>query len=368
MGAPLHGLRVVEFENIGPIPHGAMLLADLGADVVRVARRDRAKDSPFGDYGRFTHVLRGRTTVYADLKDPAHHALVSDLVACTDVLLEGFRPGVMERLGLGPDACTVANPRLVYARMTGWGQDGPRAHLPGHDINYLSLTGALHAIGPADRPVPPLSFVGDYGGGSMFLMLGVLAALWERERTGCGTVVDAAMVDGVAALLQPILELRASGSWSDVRHDNVVDGASPYYRTYECSDGGFMAVGAVEVRFYQVLVGQLGLDPATLPDRDDRGRWDELAGILEAKFREHSRDHWTAVFGDTDACVTPVLTFEEAPDDDHISHRAALVRTAAGIVSAPAPRLGPAAQPLPGAGSVSELRTVLTAWQGAGTT
>ncbi len=225
MNGPLTGLRVVELGSIGPGPHAAMVLSDLGAEVVRVVR----PSTPVEEYTRTTHVLRGRTAILADLKSPADVLKVRGLVERADVLIEGFRPGVTERLGLGPEDCLDVNPGLVYARMTGWGQSGPLASTAGHDINYISITGALHAIGPANAPVPPLNLVGDYGGGSMFLLAGVLAALWDRERSGVGQVVDAAMVDGVAALIQPILELRATGDWSDLRESNMLDGGAPYY-------------------------------------------------------------------------------------------------------------------------------------------
>jgi alpha-methylacyl-CoA racemase len=242
MAGPLTGLCVVELAGLGPAPHAAMVLADLGADVVRVERPEGASPGPGGR----DVLLRGRTLVEADLKDPADRDRVMALAERADVLLEGFRPGVAERLGLGPDDCLGRNPRLVYGRMTGWGQDGPLAPRAGHDINYLALTGALHAVGRAgQRPVPPLNLVGDFGGGSMLLLTGVLAALWERERSGRGQVVDAAMVDGVGVLLQMSWSLRGLGLWSDDRGRNLLDGGAPFYDTYECVDGHFVAVGAL---------------------------------------------------------------------------------------------------------------------------
>ncbi|SCC66968.1 MULTISPECIES: CaiB/BaiF CoA transferase family protein [Rhodococcus] len=334
MNGPLRGLRVVELAGIGPGPHAAMMLSDLGADVVRVVR----PSTPEGEYTTTSHVLRGRTTVLADLKISEDVERVRNLVALADVLIEGFRPGVAERLGLGPDEFTTSNPRLVYARMTGWGQSGPLANTAGHDINYISLTGALDAIGPAETPLPPLNLVGDYGGGSMFLITGILAALHERHSSGIGQVVDAAMIDGISALVQPIHELRAIGQWKDSRAQNVLDGAAPFYRTYECSDGRFMAVGAVEPQFWALVMAGLGLDASSIPDRDDRSMWPELCTTLAAVFRKHDRDHWVDVFDGTDACVTPVLTFGEASAHPHITARGALVGTGTDVVAASAPR------------------------------
>ena len=337
MSKPLDGLRVVEMEGIGPGPHAAMMLADMGADVVRVARPN-STDAEFTARTAGAYTMRNRTTVTADLKDSGQRDAVISLLDRADVLLEGMRPGVMERLGLGPVERLASNPRLVYARMTGWGQHGPLATAAGHDINYISLTGALHAIGAADRPVPPMNMVGDFGGGSMFLVTGILAALLERTRTGLGQVIDAAMVDGAAALIQPILELRAQGRWNDVRENNLLDGAAPFYRTYECSDGKFMAVGSVEPQFWARAVAGLGLDVDHLPEQLDDTQWPRVAGILAAAFRRRTRDEWAKIFADIDACVTPVLTFAEAPDHPHIASRRTLVAVPGGVIAAPAPR------------------------------
>jgi alpha-methylacyl-CoA racemase len=335
MSGPLHGLRIVELAGIGPGPHAAMMLGDLGAEIVRVVR----PSAPESEYALTSHVLRGRTTVLADLKDPDDVARVRGLVAFADVLIEGFRPGVAERLGLGPDELTADNPRLVYGRMTGWGQTGPLAATAGHDINYISLTGALDAIGSAENPLPPLNLVGDFGGGSMFLVTGILAALHERHSSGLGQVVDCAMVDGVSALLQPIHELRAMGLWDDGRERNLLDGGAPFYRTYRCSDGRFMAVGAVEPQFWAMVLDGLGLDAAALPDRDDRSTWPGLCDTLAAAFAERDRDHWVKVFDGTDACVTPVLTFTEAPAHPHVAARGSLVATVGtDVVAGSAPR------------------------------
>jgi alpha-methylacyl-CoA racemase len=311
-----------------------MVLADLGAEVVRVVR----PSAPPEEYTVTTHVLRGRRTVLADLKHADDAAAVRALIGRADVLIEPFRPGVLERLGFAPAVCWESNPGLVVGRMTGWGQDGPLASSAGHDINYISLTGALHAIGPADHPCPPLNLVGDFGGGTMFLVTGILAALFERQRSGRGQVVDAAMVDGVGVLVQSLLELRSTGLWNDERHNNLLDGAAPYYRTYRCSDGRFVAVGAMEPQFYALLLDGLGLAGRELPDQNDRTRWPELSKLFEDVFAEHSRDHWITVFVGTDACVTPVLTFEEAPDHPHVAARGSLTRAGGGVVSAAAPR------------------------------
>ncbi|GAA5061996.1 alpha-methylacyl-CoA racemase [Thermocatellispora tengchongensis] len=359
---PLTGLRVVELAAIGPVPHAAMILADLGADVVRVERPSGGLDLAAG---RPDHLLRGRRSVHADLKTPAGRDIVRRLAARADVLLEGFRPGVAERLGVGPDECRRANHRLVYARMTGWGQTGPLARRAGHDINYLSLTGVLHAIGPPDgRPVPPLNLVGDYGGGSMMLLTGVLAALWERGRSGEGQVIDCAMVDGVSVLGQVLWALTGVGQWQTRRGANLLDGGAPFYDTYRCRDGRYVAVGALEPRFYSALLAGLGLDPADLPGQMDREGWPTLRARFAATFRTQPRDHWARVFAGTDACVTPVLTLEEVAAHPHIAARRTIIEVDGVPQPAPAPRFSrtPPAPPrsLPdGAGTES----VLTDWE-----
>ncbi|MEH3156180.1 MAG: CaiB/BaiF CoA-transferase family protein [Gordonia paraffinivorans] len=319
---PLGGVRVVEFAGIGPGPHASMLLADLGADVVRVQRagtlpaEGRAADQ----------LLRGRSAVVeADLKSADDKAEILRLVERADVVVEGFRPGVMERLGLGPDELLERNPRLVYGRMTGWGQEGPLSDRAGHDINYISLTGMLHAIGRADeRPVPPLNLVGDFGGGSMFLVVGVLAALVERGVSGRGQVVDAAMVDGASVLGQMMWAFRGTGLWQDRRGVNLLDTGAPYYEVYETSDGRYMAVGAIEPQFYAQLIQGLGLADADLPDQNDLARWPELRARFTETFATRTRDEWAAVFDGTDACTTPVLDFTEAPAHPHLAARGTL--------------------------------------------
>lgn len=341
---PLHGVRVVELAGIGPGPHAAMLLADLGADVVRVDRAGRLPAQP----GQSDQLLRGRRTVAADLKDPADVERVLGLVERSDVLIEGFRPGVTERMGLGPDDCLARNPKLVYGRMTGWGQDGPMAARAGHDMNYISLTGVLHAIGrKGERPVPPLNLVGDFGGGSMFLVFGILAALHESTVSGRGQVVDAAMVDGASLLAQMMWSWRGTGLWSDERGVNILDGGAPYYDTYECSDGRYFAVGAIEPPFWAHLLDGLGLDPDAVPGQNDRARWPELREILTEAFAAKTRDEWTAVFDGTDACATPVLTFAEAEQNPHVAARGILEEIDGVVQPMPAPRFSrtPASTP-----------------------
>ena len=343
---PLDGLRVVELAGIGPVPHAGMVLADLGADVVRI-------DRPSGGLrlappGAPDPMLRGRRRVSANLKEEAGRETVLRLAAQADVLLEGLRPGVTERLGIGPADCHRRNPRLVYARMSGWGQDGPLAQRAGHDINFISLTGVLHAIGRAgERPVPPLNLVGDFGGGSMLLLTGVLAALWEAQRSGQGQVVDAAMIDGASLLAQMVWGLLPHGGWADERGVNLLDGAAPFYDTYICSDGRYVAVGAIEPQFYRELLAGLGLTAGELPDQLDRGRWPELKARFTQAFAARPRDEWVKVFAGTDACVTPVLAFGEVMEDPQVAARGTVVRHGGIAQAAPAPRFSrtPAVMP-----------------------
>ncbi|MGO4385843.1 CaiB/BaiF CoA transferase family protein [Specibacter sp. RAF43] len=366
MGGALQGLKVVELSALGPAPHAAMMLADMGAEVVRVVGPAPA----VGGYDVGTHLQRHRITIRADLKKAGDRAAVRALVAEADVFLEGFRPGTTERLGLGPQECLAANPGLVYARMTGWGQSGPLAQRAGHDINYIALTGALHAMGPAGQPVPPLNLVGDFGGGSLFVVTGILAALWERERSGAGQVVDAAMVDGVGALSQLILELRSVGLWNDTRGANLLDGAAPYYRSYACADGRHVAVGAIEPQFYAALLAGLGLGgagEAMLPDRDEPANWPALADALAGVFAGRTRNEWVEVFEGTDACVTPVLTFAEAAAHPHLAARGTLSGAGMNIVAAPAPRFSrsEAPGPAPGARPPADagIESIIDAWR-----
>ena len=342
---PLAGLRVLELAGIGPGPHAAMVLADLGADVVRVDRPVPALD-PTGESPDY--LLRGRRSIALDLKNADDKAQLLKLVEHADVLLEGYRPGVTERLGVGPAECQAVNPRLVYARMTGWGQDGPLAQVAGHDINYISLTGALHAIGrPGGRPVPPLNLVGDFGGGSMLVLVGILAALWERERSGQGQVVDAAMVDGATLLSQMFWSWRGAGAWSDERGVNLLDGGTPYYDTYECSDGGSVAVGALEAPFFAALLAGLGIDQGEFGDRYDPANWPAMRKRFTTAFAEKTRDEWAALFAGSDACVSPVLTFGEASSHPHLAARASVISLDGVEQAAPAPRFSRTPPPTP---------------------
>lgn len=326
---PLTGVRVVEIAGLGPAPFACQLLADLGADVLRIERAGQPRlDGGLGD---------GRARLVLDLKDPADLEQALSLVDRADVLVEAFRPGTAERLGLGPEVCAARNPGLVYARMTGWGQQGPLAARAGHDVNYLSVTGALHAIGErGGKPVIPLNLVADFGGGSMFLVTGVLAALLERQASGAGQVVDVAMVDGISQLMSMTWSMRNAGAWSDDRGSNLLDGGAPFYDTYACADGRFVAVGALEPQFYAQLVAGLGLQD--LPPQHDAATWPAVREQFAAVFRTRTRDEWATHFAATDACVTPVLSLAEAPDGEHLAARGTLPATRGAVRPAPAPR------------------------------
>ena len=332
---PLHGVRVVELAGIGPAPFAAMLLADLGAEVVRVDRVQH--DTPAS--ADATDVLaRGRRSIALDLKSPGGREAALRVADRADVLLEGFRPGVAERLGVDPDACMARNPRLVYGRMTGWGQEGPWAHRAGHDLDYIALAGALHPIGPRDEPPPvPLNYVADFGGGGMLMAFGIVCALWERERSGTGQIVDAAMVDGAAAMTAMVHGLLAGGLWEDRREANLLDGAAPFYRTYTCAGGGFVAVAALEPGFYAELLDRLGLEPGQWPQHD-RGRWPAQAAAMAGIFASRTRDEWAELFDGSDACVAPVLSLTEAPEHPHLAARETFVTRDALTQPAPAPR------------------------------
>lgn len=342
----MSGIRVLELGAIGPVPHAAFVLGSLGADVVRVS-------APSERQGAFIDLTASYAReVRLDLKSDDQRAELLSLVAEADVLIEGFRPGVAERLGVGPDDARAVNPGLVYGRMSGWGQTGPWAQRAGHDINYLSVTGALEAIGPTGSPALPLNLVGDYAGGSLQLVIGVLAALVRRTTTGRGEVIDAAIVDGVPVLMELVFALDALGLWSTSRETNLLDGGVPFYRTYACADGRFVAVGALEAKFYAELVAGLGLDPGALPDRDDPASWPALTRVLQDAFAGRTRDEWSAVFDGTDACVTPVLDYREAAEHPHVKERGSVTRTNGRLASGPTPRFAnaraggaPAAQP-----------------------
>ncbi len=340
----LDGTRVLEIAAIGPAPFGAMLLADMGADVLRVDRTGTVL--PEGGAGRSAEgtipadvLNRGKRSVAADLKNPTGVETVLRLAARADVLVEGFRPGVAERLGIGPDTCLAANPRLIYARMTGWGQDGPYAPLAGHDINYIALAGVLAHIGrKGEAPVPPVNFVGDFGGGGLLLAFGVACALVERDRSGRGQVIDVSMVDGAALLATQLYGLRAAGMWHAERGTNIVDGGAPYYDTYRTSDGKYVAVGAMEPKFYALLLKTLGLDPDDLPDRADRSRWNELRARIAAVVATRTRDEWAARTAGEDACVAPVLDYDEAHRHPHNVARGTFLEHTGVLQPAPAPR------------------------------
>ena len=335
---PLAGAKVVEFAGIGPGPMCAMLLGDLGADVVRI---DRLVPSELGlpVEGRFDTTSRSRRSIALDLKADAGREVAMRLVDAADVLIEGFRPGVAERLGFGPEACLERNPRLVYGRMTGFGQSGPLAHAAGHDINYLSLTGALAAIGPRDgAPLPPLNLIADYGGGALYLAFGIVSALFERQSSNRGQVVDAAMVDGAASLMTMFYGMRAAGSWSESRGDNFLDGGAPFYGTYATADGRYIAVGALEGKFFAQLAQRIGLEQHFVDGQYDRSLWPAMRARLTAIFAARSRDAWCDLLEGTDCCVTPVLTMSEAPTHRHNGARASFVEVDGVVQPAPAPR------------------------------
>ncbi|MFI2369293.1 CaiB/BaiF CoA transferase family protein [Streptomyces sp. NPDC018833] len=336
MNGPLAGVRVVELAGIGPGPFAAMLLADLGADVVRI---DRPGGAGLGIDPAHDLTNRNKRSVLIDLKSEDGPGRVLDLVERADVLIEGYRPGVAERLGVGPDVCLARNPRLVYGRMTGWGQDGPLAPRAGHDIGYIALAGTLSMIGKdGEPPVVPANLVGDYAGGSLYLVIGVLAALQHaRGDGGSGQVVDAAIVDGAAHLATMIHGMMAAGGWQDRRGANLLDGGCPFYGAYETADGRYMAVGALEQRFYDEFVDLLGIRDE-IPARKDFNRWGELREAVAARFRTRTRAEWTAVFEGSDACVAPVLTLREAPAHPHLAARGTFVDHAGITQPAPAPR------------------------------
>ena len=349
MNGPLQGLRVIEMAGIGPGPMACMLLADLGADVVRV---DRLEPSGLGLAMAPRHDVnsRSRRSVALDLKSDAGRGVALRLIAGADVLVEGFRPGVMEKLGLGPTPCHERNPRLVYGRVTGFGQTGPLAQAAGHDLNYIALTGALHAIGPAGgAPLPPLNLVGDYGGGALYLAFGVMAALFERQRSGQGQVVDAAMVDGAASLASVFFGLQAAGNWAGPRGGNLLDGGAPFYATYQTADGHFISLAPLEPKFFAQLVRALELDERFITRQYDSRVWPELRTAIAQAVKQRSRDDWQQRLEGSDVCFAPVLSFEEAPTHAHALARQAFVDVDGVVQPGPAPRFDrtPAGQPRP---------------------
>ena len=335
---PLNGVKVVEFAGIGPGPFCGMLLSDLGADVIRIDRigGPRGGSRPAAD--RFSVTQRGRRSIAFDLKSPAAIEACLKLLERADVVFEGFRPGVMERLGLGPEVALKRNPKLVYGRMTGWGQTGPLAKAAGHDINYIALTGALHAIGTGDKPVPPLNLVGDFGGGALYLAFGMLAAVIHARATGEGQVVDAAMTDGAASLLSMFYGFRALGMWSGERRDNMLDGGAHFYDTYKCADGKWIALGSIEPQFYALLVEKAGLSDPAFQQQMNRAEWPALTDKLAAVIAGRTRDDWCAIMEGTDICFAPVLDFDEAPKHPHNVARETFVEIEGVTQPAPAPR------------------------------
>ena len=362
---PLAGVKIVEMSGIGPGPFCGMLLADMGADVIRVDRL-ATSDLGFDIEIRYDIMNRSKRAIAVDIKSPQGVETVKNLVAKADILIEGFRPGVMERLGLGPEVCLAVNPKLVFGRMTGFGQDGPMKSLAGHDINYIAVAGgALHAIGYKDGPpLPPMNLVGDFGGGALYLAMGVLAALNEARTSGKGQVVDAAMIDGVTSLMAMVIGFRQSGLWQNARGMNPVDGGAPYYTTYKTRDGKYMAVGAIEKRFYAELLHKLGLDPKALPDQDDRTRWDELRAHFTLAFASKTRDEWEAIFANGDACVSPILDMDECPTHP-LSVAREMYTTVDGVIGpSPAPRFSRTKSEVmgPPIDARKDTRSALQAW------
>lgn len=359
---PLAGVKIVEFTGIGPGPMAAMLLADMGATVLRI---DRVAPSdlgvPIAEEHEFTR--RSRAVLNLDLKRRDATDLVLRLIEGSDALIEGFRPGVMERLGLGPDVCLGRNPKLAYGRVTGWGQEGPLAQAAGHDLNYIALTGALHSIGRAgQKPTPPLNLVGDYGGGAMYLVTGLLAAIISARTTGAGQVVDAAMVDGALSLMTPIYAMQAAGRLTGGRGENQLDSGAYYYEVYECADGQFISIAPIEAKFHAELLRLLEIDPAGMPAQRDRSGWAQWKAVLTERFRTRTRDDWCRILEGSDACFAPVLSMTEAHAHPHNQARGAFIEVAGQAQPAPAPRFGATKLALPRApGSLSAADT-LAAW------
>jgi alpha-methylacyl-CoA racemase len=329
---PLSGLKVVEFAGIGPGPFCGMLLSDLGADVVRIDRKGQGRASP-ADI-----TSRGRRSVGLDLKTPAAIETCLKLMEGADAVFEGFRPGVMERLGLGPDVALARNPKLVYGRMTGWGQFGPYANAAGHDMNYIAITGALHAIGTGDKPVPPLNLVGDFGGGALYLAFGLLAGVLNARETGKGQVIDCAMSDGAASLMAMFYGFKASGMWKEQRRANLLDGGAHFYDTYQCSDGKWVSIGSIEPQFYALLLEKTGINDPDFAAQMDRGRWDGLREKLAHVIAQKTQAEWTDIMGATDVCFAPVLDLDEAPRHPHNVARQTFVELGGVVQPAPAPR------------------------------
>lgn len=356
MTKPLSGIKVVEFGGIGPAPFCAMMLADLGADVVRITRRGQELDQK-------DVLARGRRVVEMDLRSPDDQRLALALVNSADVLIEGFRPGVMERLELGPQECLAENPRLIYGRMTGWGQHGPLSMAAGHDINYIAVSGALHAMGrPHEPPAPPLNLVGDFGGGGMLLVVGILAALRQVALTGQGQVVDAAMTDGAALLSSFVFGMMANDKWNNQRGNNLLDGAAPFYDTYVCADGRYVAIGPIEPQFYAELRKICGIEDPLFDRQHDKDAWPLQKLRLADIFRSRTRDEWSELLEGTDACFAPVLDWEEAPRHPHNVARGTFVEVNGVTQPAPAPRFSHAALAVPPAPIAASIDEILQGW------
>lgn len=366
---PLTGVRVLALAGMGPTPFASMLLADLGAEVVRVARpanrSGRALGQTEGMAAEHDLANRGVATVQADLKSPEGVRAVRQLAEAADVFIEGYRPGVAERLGLGPEVLLAANPALVYARLTGYGQSGPLAQQAGHDINYVAQTGALHAMARAgEAPRPPINLLGDYAGGALVAAYGIVSALLEARASGRGQVVDAAMIDGVALLTAKVQGLRAAGRYSDEPGTNYLDSGAPFYDTYRCADGRYVAVGALEPDFYREFVSRLEVDLTGWPEQDDRENWPRLRSLIAAAFAAKDRDEWARIYAGTDACVTPVLTFDEAAEHPHNAERGVFDRVGEVLHPRPAPRFSrtPAREPSAPEAGARDLNRLLAAW------
>lgn len=359
---PLAGVKVIEMRGIGPGPYAGMLLADMGAEVIVVDRSSSAQGIAMPS--RYDINSRGKKSIALDLKTPEGLAAFMKLVDQADVLFEGYRPGVAEKLGFGPDVCLQRNPGLIYGRMTGWGQTGPLAKAAGHDINYIALTGALAAIGGSDKPVPPLNLVGDYAGGSLFLVMGILAALFERQGSGKGQVIDAAIVDGSASLMSIFYTLNNLGLWSTRRGANMLDGAAHFYDSYETSDGKFISIGSIEPQFYALLLEKACLDPEVFKEQGDMARWPELKQRLVEIFKTRTRDEWCQLMEGTDVCFAPVLDFKEAPEHPHNAARSTYVEIEGLEQPAPAPRFSRSvcATPTPPVAEGSNTEQVLEDW------
>ena len=361
MAGPLQGLKVVEMAGLGPAPFCAMMLADMGADVVRIERPGAATVT--GAAGKFDIMARSRRVLALDLKHPAAVDAVLALVERADVLIEGFRPGVMERLGLGPEVCMARRPSLVYGRMTGWGQSGPLAQAAGHDINYIAISGALHAIGArSGPPVPPLNYVGDFGGGAMMLAFGILCALHHARGSGAGQVVDAAMTDGAALLSAMMYGMHAAGAWNNRRGENMLDGGAHFYGCYACADGRHVSIGSIEPQFYAQLLQRTGIDDPEFTAQLDASSWPRLKARLAEVFLTKTRDEWCALMEGSDVCFAPVLDWDEAPRHPHNVARQSFVTVDGVVQPAPAPRFSHTPAPPPGAGAPAGGADVFSAW------